>query len=213
MFVCTNSLSHTHTHTHTHSNSHAYTHTHTHTHTHTQTHLHTHTHTHTCTHTHTQSSLHNSCQTGLTNLSNLLDHYSTLDEVPIPTRIHEQAATLNEEFQILAGKAAERTNEIADILASWVKFRSGLQQLSPWLRSSLSELNSLKAVQVFLLEFASLEGRLKVRPTLCTLSHAKHYIDQPRSPTPLSSFLAFIHSAINSWGVESGNEAIILHRV
>ncbi len=90
---------------------------------------------------------------------------------------------MKEEFSKLARQGSERTNRIKDTVATWQEFQGGLEDLSDWLHSSLSELRSLQDVEVFLLEFSSLEGRLqvcvvRVRACVCSIC----------LPYPLSSF-------------------------
>lgn len=92
----------------------------------------------------------------------MLDQYTTSTDVQVPTHLRERAAAVNEEFQVLVGKATERTNQITETLNSWTDFRSGLEEFSAWLRSALSELSSLRVFEMFLTEFSSLESRLEV---------------------------------------------------
>lgn len=111
--------------------------------------------------------LHNTCQASLLSLTNLLDDYTTSSDIPVPARLREKAIAIQEEFQILEEKATERANQIAEILASWAEFHTGLQQFLTWVRSSLSELHSLEEVETFLLEFSALESRFEVGHSTC----------------------------------------------
>ena len=107
--------------------------------------------------------LHNTCQSGVTNLLDVLEQYTTATDIQVPTHLRERAAAISEKFQVLVGKATERTNQITETLNSWREFHSGLEEFSAWLRSASSELSSLKVVEMFLMEFSSLESRLEVR--------------------------------------------------
>ena len=107
--------------------------------------------------------LHNTCQSGVTNLLDVLEQYTTATDIQVPTHLRERAAAISEKFQVLVGKATERTNQITETLNSWREFHSGLEEFSAWLRSASSELSSLKVVEMFLMEFCSLESRLEVR--------------------------------------------------
>ena len=89
----------------------------------------------------------------------MVDRYGTLET---PSHLLQKTADTKEEFQRLLAKATERANQITDTLASWRDFQNGLREFSDWLRSSLSELSSLRAVEMFLQEFSSLESRLQV---------------------------------------------------
>ena len=106
--------------------------------------------------------LHNTCQSGVTNLLDVLEQYTTATDIQVPTHLRERAAAIDEKFQVLVGKATERTNQITETVNSWREFHSGLEEFSTWLRSASSELSSLKVVEMFLMEFSSLESRLEV---------------------------------------------------
>ena len=93
----------------------------------------------------------------------MLEQYTTTTDIQVPTHLRERAAAINEKFQVLVGKAAEWTNQITETLDSWREFQSGLEEFSMWLRSASSELYSLKVIEMFLMEFSSLESRVEVK--------------------------------------------------
>ena len=93
----------------------------------------------------------------------MLEQYTTTTDIQVPTHLRERAAAINEKFQVLVGKATERTNQITETLDSWREFQSGLEEFSTWLQSASSELYSLKVIEMFLMEFSSLESRLEVK--------------------------------------------------
>ena len=96
----------------------------------------------------------------------MLEQYNT--DIQVPTHLRERAAAINEKFQVLVGKATERTNQITETLNSWREFHSGLEEFSTWLRRRRRNcMSSVKVVEMFLMEFSSLESRLEVRGRVC----------------------------------------------
>ena len=111
--------------------------------------------------------LHNRCQSSLSNQQNLFDRYSGDPDLPVSIHLTERAQCCDEEFQKLSVRAEQRTNQITEITESWLKFERGMKRFTPWLRTSYSELSGLRVVENFVLEFSSLEDRLQVCVCVC----------------------------------------------
>ena len=84
------------------------------------------------------------------------------EDIKVPQHFKDKTASLSEDFGRLSSKDEEQTNEITVTLNSWMEFSEGLDKLIEWVRSQRPEVESLKVVQEFAIEFSAHQTRLQV---------------------------------------------------
>ena len=114
----------------------------------------------------TQEPLHDTCQTCVSDLRDLLQQYheslSTQTEVKVPQHFDDKLIYFQEKLSELTKKMEQWTNQITETVASWLEFNEGLEELTKWVWSQHLELTSLQVLEEFANEFSSHQTRLKV---------------------------------------------------
>ena len=115
--------------------------------------------------------LHNQCRASLNDMRGIFGEYAGPGnaDLAIPAHLQERGNEMEEEFNHLVAMAKERTDQIEESASSWGEFSKGLEDFERWLRTSSSELSSLKAVEKFAAQFSDLEDRLQVYQKLMSL--------------------------------------------
>ncbi len=80
----------------------------------------------------------------------------------MPQHFIDKADQFSEQFDELSIRGQERTNQIASTLSSWEEFRTGIDELVGWVRSYSMELESLKVMEEFAMDFSAHQTRLHV---------------------------------------------------
>ena len=80
----------------------------------------------------------------------------------VPQHFKDKTSSLFDQLGDLSSRDQQQTNQIASILHSWEEFSSRTKELTKWVRSRNTEVESLKVMEDFATEFSSHETRLQV---------------------------------------------------
>ncbi len=118
----------------------------------------------------------NACQSCLSDYQNQLNQFDMSEAdgsaggggdgggggIQIPQRFRDSVQSLQEQFQTLSARGKQRSNQIAQMVASWEEFDGRLEELTRWVRSQEMELVELRQLESFAMEFSSHRTRLQV---------------------------------------------------
>ena len=96
------------------------------------------------------------------NLLNQSDGSGGADGIQVPQRFRDFIDTLSDQFDELASRGGERTSQIKKAVKSLKEFHTQLDELVEWVWSQEAELEDLKVMERFAMEFSSHTTRLEV---------------------------------------------------